>query len=276
MNLFFRKKAVLFFIIISALAFGCKKEQPEPINNQPVTEEGTLEVKFLTRTSEGAFELGIPFSIGNNRKAMAEELKFYVQHLDAIREDGQPVRIKDVALLDFAKSNKNSHGDNGITLALKVPPGKYKGVRFRVGLDSLTNFSDPTRLSAESPLSVQTGMYWSWSTGYRFFVMEGKVDASPAGGTAPSAPFAYHTGTQELAFMTDFSDRAEYAFEVKKGNYTHFNVELRADHLFSNESDTIDVRNPNNLFTHSMPNQMPLARKFNEQIKRAMKAYGEE
>jgi hypothetical protein len=191
-----------------------------------------------------------------------------------VKENGETVSIQDVALVDFAQSKKTSHGD-GITFSMKLPVGKYKGIRFRMGLDSLTNHSDPAKYGTGSPLSTTTGMHWTWKTGYKFTVMEGKVDASATGGQQPATAFSYHIGTDELAFTQDYSDKTEYAFEVKKDDFTHFVVEWQMDHIFTNDTASIDVRDPANLMTHSMPMEMPLSRKVNAQLKQALSAYVE-
>jgi hypothetical protein len=159
---------------------------------------------------------------------------------------------------------------------MKLPVGKYKGIRFRVGLDSLTNHGDPAKYTESHPLSTFKNMHWTWKSGYKFTVMEGKVDASATGGQMyPTTAFSYHTGTDELAFTQDYSDKNEYAFDVKKDDFTHFVVEWRADQIFTNDTEIIDVRDPNNLFTHSFPATMPLSRLVNAQLKRAMSAYVE-
>lgn len=261
----------LSFLTLTILA--CKKEQPK--TETPVS-TGTLEVKFTAETAEGEFILGEPFSIGqNNRKAVVDEFKHYISSLVAVKENGETVSIQDVGLVDFAQSNKTSHGD-GITFSMKLPVGKYKGIRFRVGLDSLTNHSDPAKYAENHSLSTFKNMHWTWKSGYKFTVLEGKVDASATGGQQPTTAFSYHTGTDELAFMRDYSDKNEYAFEVKKDDFTHFNIIWRLDHVFTNDADVIiDVRDPNNLFTHSFPATMPLSRLVNVQLKQAMSAYVE-
>jgi hypothetical protein len=265
-----------FIILLSVMTLtvvGCKKEQPKV--ETPV-QQGTLEVKFISTINRyrNPLVLGEAFSIGQgNRKAVIDEFKHYVSSLVAVKENGETVALNEVALVDFAQSNKTSHGE-GITFSMKLPVGKYKGIRFRMGLDSLTNHSDPAKYGTGHPLSTSTGMHWTWKSGYKFTVLEGKVDASATGGQQPTTPFSYHTGTDELAFTQDFTNSTDHAFEVKKDDFTHFIVEWRADQIFTNGGDDyIDVRDPNNLFTHSFPATMSLSRKVNSQLKLAMKAY---
>lgn len=265
------KYIIICLSVITFALIGCKKEQPKPTTNNNPSSTGTLEVKFRAEK----FVLGEPFYIGRDRKAVLDEFKHYVSSLVAVKENGETVTIQDVALVDFAQSNKTSHGD-GITFSMKLPVGKYKGMRFRVGLDSLTNHGDPAKYTESHPLSTFKNMHWTWKSGYKFTVMEGKVDASATGGQQPATAFSYHTGTDELAFMQDYSDKNEYAFEVKKDDFTHFNIIWRLDHIFTNDAEVIiDVRDPNNLFTHSFPATMPLSRLVNAQLKRAMSAYVE-
>lgn len=87
--------------------------------------------------------------------------------------------------------------DSSRTISLSVPDGRYTGISFIVGIDSLTS---------TLPLSERTGvldpggdmvagesMYWVWNTGYIFFKMEGTSPAVPADPTG-FHEFQYHIG----------------------------------------------------------------------------------
>jgi hypothetical protein len=52
-----------------------------------------------------------------------------------------------------------------------IPAGDYKEVEFLIGVDSLRNF----RIDQVGDLDPNNGMAWDWNTGYKFFVMEGRV-----------------------------------------------------------------------------------------------------
>ena len=56
-----------------------------------------------------------------------------------------------------------------------VPDGKYKALRFDLGLDAATDKSDPAKRAAGHPLHPDVnGLHWSWKAGYVFLAIEGR------------------------------------------------------------------------------------------------------
>jgi len=83
-------------------------------------------------------------------------------------------------------------------LSSTLPSGTYTAFRFRVGLDSLRNHSDPAAWPPSHPLSLLNSahMHWNWNTGYIFFKMEGQYQRP----TLPiNGGFSYHLGGDEMA-----------------------------------------------------------------------------
>jgi len=69
-----------------------------------------------------------------------------------------------------------------------IPAGEYKGIRFRIGVDEVTNKSDPHRYAPNDPLNPQVnGLHWGWQGGYIFMALEGRF---PNGGKEDG--FSYH------------------------------------------------------------------------------------
>lgn len=77
-----------------------------------------------------------------------------------------------------------------------VPTGNYKGIYFRLGLDSGINHGDPTVWPSDHPLNPNlTGLHWGWSGGYIFHAFEGMYKATD---TTSSSGFSFHTATMEF------------------------------------------------------------------------------
>ena len=75
-----------------------------------------------------------------------------------------------------------------------------EGVSFDVGVDAATNHLDPTLYAPGHPLGLQSpSMHWGWSAGYRFLVIEGKVDSN--GDDVPDASFEFHV-TADDSYLT--------------------------------------------------------------------------
>ena len=84
--------------------------------------------------------------------------------------------ISHLKLFSGAKSSDNS----GIFLVdafldssiiVTVPKGKYLGLQFAVGIDSITN----AKGIQEGSLDPMNGMYWTWNTGYINWKVEGRI-----------------------------------------------------------------------------------------------------
>jgi cytochrome c peroxidase len=55
-----------------------------------------------------------------------------------------------------------------------IPPGRYRAIRFDVGLDPAENSANPATLPPDNPLNPNTdGLHWSWQGGYIFLALEG-------------------------------------------------------------------------------------------------------
>ncbi|NNE92510.1 MAG: cytochrome C peroxidase [Verrucomicrobiales bacterium] len=66
-----------------------------------------------------------------------------------------------------------------------VPAGKYKSVRFLVGLDQTANAQDPNQFPPGHALHPANGLQWEWQGGYIFLALEGLNRADESG-------FSYH------------------------------------------------------------------------------------
>jgi cytochrome c peroxidase len=71
----------------------------------------------------------------------------------------------------------------------RLPEGKFRALRFDVGLDSIANASDPAQHPAHDPLNPNlNGLHWNWQGGYVFLALEGFYRS--AGGILQG--YAYH------------------------------------------------------------------------------------
>jgi cytochrome c peroxidase len=98
------------------------------------------------------------------------------------REDGTWVEVPGAyAWMDAAQQRNETRID--------APPGKYRAVRFYIGLDDAANVGDPTKLPAEDPLNANlNNLRWTWQGGYVFLALEGHYRV----GTGPLDGFVYH------------------------------------------------------------------------------------
>ncbi len=104
-----------------------------------------------------------------------------------------------------------------------IPTGKYKGIRFRIGVDEVTNKSNPNLYAAEHALNPQVnGRHWGWQGGYIFMALEcrwmngGKEDG-----------FSYHIAN-EPQLMT-----VELPVEFRGGRPMTMTLELDVERVLA-------------------------------------------
>ena len=185
-------------------------------------------------------------------KFKLSDWRYYVSNFVLIKEDGTEYPIADkVLLINIANADYSLDS---------VPVGNYKGFKFTVGLDSLTNHKDPTLYSASNPLSLQSpSIHWSWNSGYIFMKIEGKYDSTVAqlGGTSINQSFFFHVGTDKLKQVIDYTDQP---FSVVSGADKELHIEMD----FLKILNSVNLRTEN--ATHTMDN-MPLATKVSNNWK---------
>ncbi|HYD49620.1 MAG TPA: MbnP family copper-binding protein [Terriglobales bacterium] len=163
---------------------------------EPVT------IPFRAVVGDAPFACGQSYDdIGlSHETIIPADLRFYlydVRLLDAVgrevpvllQQDGL-WQYRDLVLLDFedrtAPCNQGTVQTNA-QIAGRVPPGTYRGLRFKVGVPFELNHIDVS--TAPSPLSL-TAMFWSWRAGYKFVRFDEARDLARfhVGSTACTGP----------------------------------------------------------------------------------------
>lgn len=123
---------------------------------------------------------------------------------------------------------------------------------FNIGVDPASNLSvDPATQPAGSALGVQTpSMYWSWSSGYRFVVIEGNADRNADG--VPESMYQFHIGMNSLYKAIELHLHQDLT--ANASNTVH--IEIDYLRFFDGINMSLSTSH-----THTMDN-MPLATQF--------------
>jgi hypothetical protein len=220
--------------LASALTFtSCKKDKAE--DPAPSTEQN-LTMHIHSNVGEHEANYDSTFETVSGRKFTIADYRMYISHIVLIKNDGSELPVTGKVILTNPESDEYSLG--------KVPVGNYKGFRFLLGLDSLTNHSDASVYPADNPLSIQTpSIYWSWNSGYIFWKVEGKVDTTAAQNGPVDVDYVYHIGLDENKRTIDFSNSS---FSIVSGTDQYIHLEFDLLEALSNVNMTTD------LITHSM------------------------
>lgn len=171
-------------ILLTAL-LSCKKDTkdpdptPEPTPVTPTS--GTLKLEFEHVFDTVEFNLGQNYKNANGDTVKVNLLKYYISNIVITKDDNSTfVESNSYHLIDA--SNLSST----ILSIANVPAGNYKSLAFTLGVDSSRNVSG----SQTGALDPAKGMFWSWSTGYIMFKLEG---TSPQSGSSTKS-IIYHIG----------------------------------------------------------------------------------
>lgn len=188
---------------------------------------------------------------------------FYISDVTLLPEDpgsGGAVKLFDVALVSFKDIQDEAAAAGGVSVrAEAVPPGRYGGIRFGIGLTEELNKTQPGDYAPGHPM---TDNYWSWATGYVFFKIEGNADVVGEGNFTEKLTF--HIGLDDHFREKSFSR----PLEVRSGQPLElaFEVDL-ADVLAPNQEDYVDFRQ----VTQDHTNDLDLARFLADNLEAAIR-----
>lgn len=132
------------------------------------------------------------------------------------------------------------------------PPGDFKALRFRVGVNETIDQGDPTHWKPDHPLHPDVNhLHWGWQGGYIHMAIEGK---------SPKGPFSYHLARPENPMLV------EVPVEFRGGGPVTLAIEIDTDGILS-AANAPDAANS----THSRPGD-PLAAEMKSKVRHAFRA----
>ena len=105
-----------------------------------------------------------------------------------------------------------------------VPVGHIHSMEFLVGIDSVTNHSDPSSYAAGHPLANQSPTtHWTWNAGYIFIMLEGVVDMNDNGTFDAGETFLFHIGLD--SYKVNVPLMAHFNAEAGMASTVHLNLD---------------------------------------------------
>lgn len=131
----------------------------------------------------------------------------------------------------------------------EVPAGRYRAVRYDVGVRGLTNRVDASQAPEEHPLARQrdVGNFWNWNTGYIFIRIDGRLDLNGDGqpDEGPEAALTLHVGFDRNLRTV----RHEQPFELRPGQAPHLRLTVDFAELLAG----LDLSDPAQRRWHQNP-----------------------
>jgi hypothetical protein len=113
-------------------------------------------------------------------------------------------------------------------------------------------------------MSVNTGMYWSWATGYKFVLFDGRYNPDPLSTSPLLSPFSVHTGMDTCYTTMDLFPALP--FSTAKDSMTEVTLRVAVDGFLQTPEETINVT----LENQSHGSNYPLALKLTRNVKRSL------
>lgn len=230
---------VAFAALLSTSFTSCKKDDHDDDHSHEGT--GHLHVYFQNKMGSMDLMYGHTHELADGRKYNFSAVQYYVSNLRLKKDDGSDYNVEGIYEISI--------GDNLLELDLEdIPAGHYHGIKFNVGIDSVTNHGDPSVYAAGHPLASQNpSMHWSWNSGYRFLLLEGEVDtlATPSSSSPEYGTFALHLGGDANLMDIDLMKH----FEAGESEHPSVTVNMDAEYLLNNSN--IDMTDASDRSTHA-------------------------
>lgn len=185
-------KLTLLSLIASMLLLGsCKKEkiEEEHEHNHDTTGSTTVNLATSYNVNGASFHQDSIYQDGFGNDYKFTLVRIYLSKPTVLDHDNVSTNFSTGYILLDPTVASHSLGT--------IASGHYHDLTFNIGVDSVTNHSDPNTYPVSSPLYPQSpSMHWSWNSGYIFYKLEGVVDTDN-NGTFEST-FTYHIGTDAL------------------------------------------------------------------------------
>jgi hypothetical protein len=224
-------------MIIAAITLltlaGCKKESTVEPPATPDTRK-EIELRFFPKFGTTPLQLNEKYLNAAGDSVWFTTLKFYLSETALIDTLGAAIPLEgeshlhkgqhgttpNIWMVDFSDAEFVANGY--FSVHVKGNPGKYRGIKFSVGVPYDLNHRDVS--TQDPPLGPNSGMYWAWNPGYIFHKMEGKVDSA---GTPRD--FLYHLGLDHR--------KATITLASLSGTVTEFVVSETGPNVFSIDVD---------------------------------------
>ncbi len=176
-----------FFVVVFLSAiFSCKKDnktntpEPAPID----AGKGVVKIEFENLVDTLPLIFNKNYINAKGDTFQLTKFNYFISNI--IITDNNNVTYTEPESYHCVKHSLQSSTTISLT---NVPPGSYKSISFILGVDSARNVSG-AQTGGLDPGAQASDMYWTWSTGYIFFKLEGTSPKS----TELNKLIQYHIG----------------------------------------------------------------------------------
>ena len=219
----------LFYILIISsftIFYSCNKDEDKGIS--------TVNLDFEFDYSEESFEANTVYDYSLGYKLKFERFRLYIANVQFVDSDGNTQDGPEIIYVDeFSTDNR---------VSFEIPGGDYSKIKFAIGVPQNLNGTDnpgfdAALFSADHPLSLDNGMYWTWNTGYRFNLIDGRVNTDPNIDESFETLLSIHTGKDYSYRLTTLN----HSFNAPKDAKVDVTLRFDVSAFLENPDDVIDL-----------------------------------
>ncbi len=192
---------------------------------------GTIRVVIRPTWEGQPFQMNQEYHNVSDYRVKVEGLRFYLGDV-RFEDDGYFTSVKDVEFFDL-----QHNGDT--VLWTNVPKGNWTSLRMGLGVPQALNAADPIVYPAGHPLNLALGTYWTWATGYRFVMFDGRYEVDGSGTGPLMQPFSMHTG-MDLCYR-EFDVPLATPLVVTGDRVSTVVLDLAVDRFFHHGGEVLDL-----------------------------------
>ena len=162
-----------WFLVVTTLFAGMPAD-PGPVPSLQLSFTHVMGQQPLVRKE-------VTYTNASGEAFTVSRFRYFLSNFSLEAANGSVVTLPPAYFLvdDAIDSSKNIRLDS-------IPAGEYKSIRFLIGVDSIRNVSGVQT----GALAVESGMFWTWNSGYIMAQIEGHSTAV----NTPMQEFLFHCG----------------------------------------------------------------------------------
>lgn len=186
-----KKIIIVSFAFCLSTLFSCQTTTESPVEPKETKTTGSLAIKFDNVVGNQDLKRNSPYiNPVTNEDFQVYTCNYFISNIKLKTSEGKEYVVpQDESYFLVSEGSEESQ-----TIKIdKVPFGTYSEITFTIGVDSTRSaagLSNPTKGLLSG---INQGMYWSWNTGYIFFMFEG-TSSLLKGNHQDGEDFMYHIG----------------------------------------------------------------------------------
>jgi len=213
------------FLLFALVISGCNSDEDEPEPTPPPM----LSLVFSHQYNNEAFELNKIYLTSNQDSILISEHKYMVSNI-VLRNtiENKEVLLQNTYYLVKVPIDSNVYELEIDGAEIHIPTGTWNQMDFLIGLDSAMNFAP----EGAPKLFSDEGMFWDWSTGYKFYVSEGKYFSKDL--AFPNVGTIVHIGDMVNLVKVSFDLGPEGNLILISGKNSRVDIKVNVDELYFN------------------------------------------